>query len=132
MSVWGRPSAIALTANRSVLMAISNDWRYDQLIRPPLQVLVTERDLLIGIGTTVYGHGNSPNLLHAVEEARGIGAGTVGLLGIGGGRLADIVALTLVVLCDSTPRIHEVHMSIGPVVCGLAEQSIVKLSPDTA
>jgi D-sedoheptulose 7-phosphate isomerase len=63
-------------------------------------------DLLVGISTS----GNSPNIIKAVEAARSLGLRTLGLLGRDGGQLRALVDDALVVPCQVTARIQEIHL----------------------
>ncbi len=54
--------------------------------------------------------GNSPNIVRAVESARGRGMRTVAFLGMGGGAVAGLVDLAVVVPSDEYGPIEDVHM----------------------
>ncbi len=58
-------SAIALSANSSVLTMIANDYGYDQVFSRQLEAFASPEDLFIGISCS----GTSPNLLMAVKIA---------------------------------------------------------------
>ena len=45
------------------------------------------------------------------------GLTTIGLLGKGGGRLAELVDQALIVPASNTARIQEAHITIGHIVC---------------
>ncbi len=74
-----RPSwpAIALTLDPTALTAGGNDYGFDEVFARPLSGLGRAGDVLFGITTS----GKSPNVLRALETARGMGIVTVGLLG---------------------------------------------------
>ncbi len=63
---------------------------------------------MIGISAS----GNSPNVLRAIEYANRHGAVTVGLVGKGGGELAKIAQLSIVVKSDSYEEVEDIHMII--------------------
>ena len=111
--------AIALTTNTSALTAIANDYSYEEIFSRQLKALVREGDIVIGISTS----GNSPNVLHGIEEAKRLGAITVAFTGRGGElkKLADYV---LAVPSVDTPRIQEVHITAGHIICYLVEQAL--------
>ena len=52
---------------------------------------------------------------------------TVGLLGNSGGKLAALVDLPLIVPHAETPRIQEVHIAIGHIICQLIEDELCPL-----
>ena len=69
--------AESLTTNTSILTAIGNDYSFDEIFSRQVQAKVTKSDLLIGISTS----GKSKNVLRALEEAKRIGAKTIGFTG---------------------------------------------------
>jgi D-sedoheptulose 7-phosphate isomerase len=109
--------AMALTTNTSILTALANDYGYDSVFSRQLEVLASERDVLIAITTS----GTSPNILKGVEMAHSKGATVIGLTGKSGGRLKDIADLVIRVPSDDTARIQEAHITIGHIICRLVE-----------
>ena len=105
--------AIALTTDTSALTAISNDYGFDRIFDRQVEALVNEGDLLIGISTS----GNSLNVLSAMLLAKEMGAKTLGLSGKGGGKLNYACDVNLVVPSEDTPRIQEMHILIGHILC---------------
>lgn len=106
-------AGLALTTDTSALTAIGNDYGFDQVFSRQVEALGRPGDLLIGISTS----GNSPNVLLAVEAAKGLGLRTLGLLGRDGGKLKDRVDDALVVPSTVTARIQEVHQMIYHFWC---------------
>lgn len=117
-----RPSlaGIALTTDSSALTAIGNDYGFDQVFARQLRGLGRKGDVLVAISTS----GNSPNVLAAIAAAREIGIAVVGLTGAGGGAMADLCDLCLRVPHDRTNRIQEMHIAIGHLLCGIAEDAV--------
>ena len=111
--------AIAITVNTSSLTAISNDYGYEEVFARQIRGLARKGDIVIGISTS----GNSPNILHAIEEAKRIGAVTIAFTGQGG-RLAGLVDYVLSVPSTNTPRIQEVHITAGHIICHLVEETL--------
>ena len=112
--------AIALTTNTSTLTAIANDYGYNAVFSRQVEALVTGKDVVIGISTS----GDSPSVVEAIEAAKIRGAKTIGLTGGDGGRLAKVADFTLIVPSDSTPRIQEMHITIGHIVCEMVEKEL--------
>ena len=112
--------AIALTTNTSTLTAIANDYGYSEVFSRQVEALVTRKDVVIGISTS----GDSPNVVKAIEAAKIKGAITIGLTGGDGGRLAKVADFTLRVPSHSTPRIQEMHITIGHIICELVEKEL--------
>jgi D-sedoheptulose 7-phosphate isomerase len=119
--------AIALTTDTSLLTAAGNDDGFDTVFARQVAGLGRAGDVLLAISTS----GNSPNVVRAVEVARQCGLRTLGLLGKGGGRLATLVDIALVVPSTNTQRIQEVHITVGHILCGVLEQRILAASVAT-
>ena len=77
-------------------------------------------DVLIGISTT----GNSENVIRAIDEANRKRLITVGLTGEGGGRMDGLCKYLIKVPSDDTPRIQEVHITIGHILCEIVERRL--------
>lgn len=110
--------AIALTTDTSILTALANDYGYDTIFSRQLEILASNKDVLLAITTS----GTSPNILKAVEVAQSKGVAVIGLTGAKGGKLKDMADLTIMVPSDDTPRIQEAHITIGHIICHLVEK----------
>jgi D-sedoheptulose 7-phosphate isomerase len=119
---YDRPGlpAFALTTDTSVLTAIGNDYGYERLFARQVEAVGQTGDVLIGISTS----GKSPNILEALRVARAKGLTTVGMTGIGGGRMSEFCDHVLRTPSDATPRIQEGHIAIGHTICFLIEEQI--------
>ncbi|MEN8193914.1 MAG: D-sedoheptulose 7-phosphate isomerase [Bacteroidota bacterium] len=111
--------AIALTTDTSALTAIGNDYGYDSVFERQVEALAKKGDLLVGISTT----GNSKNVLNAFNKARELGCRTLGLSGKGGGQFNDNCDLNIVVPSDDTPRVQEMHILIGHIICQVIDEN---------
>lgn len=109
----GALAGIALTTDTSALTAIGNDYGYEFVFSRQLEALGRKGDLLIAISTS----GNSGNVVKALELARKIGIKTIGLSGRTGGAMNELCELNLVVPSNDTPRIQEMHIMIGHIIC---------------
>ena len=118
-----RPSwpAIALTLDPAALTAGGNDYGFEEVFARPLQGLGRAGDVLFGITTS----GRSPNVLRALETARGMGIVTVGFLGGDGGPARALCDHALVVPSTETARVQEVHIALGHAVLELLEDRLV-------
>jgi len=112
--------ALALTTDTSSLTAIGNDYGFEDVFRRQVEVVGRSGDVLVVISTS----GNSANLIRAVTTAKERGITTVGLLGRGGGALASLVHLAIVVPSDNTQRIQEGHITLGHIICDLVERML--------
>ena len=112
--------AISLTTDTSVLTSISNDYGYADSFSKQVKALGKEGDVAIGISTS----GAAANVIKAVKVAREMGLKTVGLSGRDGGELAKNVDVAIVVDSPVTPRIQEVHITIGHVICEMVDRML--------
>lgn len=113
-------AAIALTTDTSILTSVANDASFDDLFERQVLALGRRGDVVLAISTS----GNSANVLQAVRAASEKGMKTIGLTGKGGGELAGICNLALIVESDSTQRIQETHITIGHILCELIEDAL--------
>ena len=111
--------AIALTTDSSVLTSISNDYGFSMVFARQVTALATAGDVLIAISTS----GNSDNIVRAVEAAKHRDTTTIGLLGKGGGQLAQLVDQALIVPASNTARIQEAHIMIGHILCECVDRA---------
>lgn len=110
---------IALTTDTSALTAIANDYGYHRIFDRQVEALANEGDLLIGISTS----GNSANVISALKLAKKMGCTTLGMSGRDGGAMNEVCALNLVVPSSDTPRIQEMHILIGHILCQAVDDS---------
>lgn len=110
--------AIAFS-DASQLTCIANDFGYDQVFARSVEAYGRPGDVLVSMSTS----GNSPNVLNAVAQAKKMGVHTVGLLGKGGGKLADQVDVPIIVpLATTSDRIQEVHIKVLHIVIEAVER----------
>ena len=114
--------AIVLGANPSHMTAVSNDYGYEYVFSRELEALGEEGDVLIGISTS----GNSKNIIEAVKTARKKNIKTIGLLGKDGGKLKNLVDISIIVPANLTCHIQEAHITIGHYICYFVEEKFFK------
>ncbi|HEY7819767.1 MAG TPA: D-sedoheptulose 7-phosphate isomerase [Vicinamibacteria bacterium] len=112
--------AIALTTDASILTSIANDSHFDSVFSRQVEALGAPGDVAVAISTS----GASPNVLKAVEAARGGGLSTLGLAGRDGGKLAGLVDLCLTVPHRETARIQEIHALLIHLFCEMIDGSL--------
>jgi len=115
----GLPSQ-ALTTDTSIITAIGNDYGYEKLFARQVQANGVKGDMFIGISTS----GNSANIVEALKECKEKSIITVGLTGQKGGKMAELCDYCIKVPSDETPRVQEVHILIGHIICAVVEESI--------
>jgi D-sedoheptulose 7-phosphate isomerase len=111
-------SAVALTADASVLTSLANDYGYEHVFSRQVQALGRAGDVAIGISTS----GNSANVLAGLRAARQAGMTTIAMTGAGGGACADLADILLAVPETHTPRIQQAQQVIYHVICEMVER----------
>jgi D-sedoheptulose 7-phosphate isomerase len=114
---------LALVDNVESLTAWANDADYSKVFSEQLKGLAHAGDVAVGIS----GSGNSPNVLEGVRVARALGLSTVGLTGMGGGKLRELVDVPVVVPSNSMQHIEDVHL----LVCHLLTAYLRDEQPST-
>lgn len=112
--------AIALSTDGGVLTCIANDTGFANVFARQVEALGREGDVCVAISTS----GQSENILVACQQARSQGIKVIGLLGRGGGKVAPLCDLALIVPSDDTQRIQETHNLIGHILCELIETTL--------
>jgi D-sedoheptulose 7-phosphate isomerase len=110
-------AALALTTDTSILTAVANDYDFNQVFAKQVRALGRPGDLAWGISTS----GNSPNVVVGLQTARELGLTTLALSGGDGGPVAAAADVALIVPSRNTPRIQEVHITLGHVLCDLVD-----------
>ena len=109
--------AIALTVDTSILTAIANDYGYERIFARQVEALGAEGDVLVAVSTS----GNSANVLAAIDEAKKKEIKIIGMTAAGGGKMAEICDVCLVIPEKVTARAQEVHGLIGHILCEIVE-----------
>ncbi len=112
--------AIALTANTSTLTSIGNDYGFEEIFSRQIEALANKDDIAIGISTS----GNARNVIAGVLEAKKQNIKTLVLTGCGGGQLAPLADIALIIPSENTARIQEVHITIGHILCEITEDKL--------
>jgi len=112
---------IALTTDTSALTAIGNDYGYDRVFDRQVEALANEGDLLVGISTS----GNSANVISALTLAKSLGCATLGFSGRDGGKMNEVCDINLIVPSDDTPRIQEMHILFGHIICHIIDETFL-------
>jgi len=111
-------AAIALTTDTSILTAIANDYAFEQVFARQVEALGAAGDLLLAYSTS----GNSPNVLKAIEAARGRGMKVVGFTGSNGGAMAAACDVCIKAPAEDTPTVQECHTTAGHTICRFVEE----------
>ena len=114
--------AIALTTDTSIITSVANDYGYEEIFSKQIKAIGAKGDILIALSTS----GKSRNVLSAIRAAKDRGIYTIGFLGGDGGDMMNMVDFPLAVENHKTPRIQEVHILIGHLICELVDYILFK------
>lgn len=125
MKNWERDGypAIALTADISVLTALSNDFGYDQVFSKQVVALGKPKDVLWAFS----GSGNSQNILLAVNKAKEKQMKTVVFTGKNGGKLKELADVWIPVNTDELMLAEALHLFYIHSIAETIEQIISPL-----
>ena len=109
--------AIALSTDTSIITSIGNDYDFSEIFSKQIRALGQPGDVVWGISTS----GRSRNVYKGLEQAKKMGLTTFALTGKDGGDIAGIADYSLNVASESTPRIQEVDITLGHVLCQMVD-----------
>lgn len=108
MDLEKRFKMICLNDNLPTMLAYANDVSYYVVFEEQLKNFFRTGDLVIGIS----GSGNSENVLRAIRYARDHGGRTIGMSGYSGGKLADLVDISLLVPAEDMQKVEDMFMIV--------------------
>jgi D-sedoheptulose 7-phosphate isomerase len=111
---------IALCDSPALLTAWGNDTEFANVFAGQARTWLRKGDVLIAIS----GSGNSPNVLSCVEVAREVGAITIGFCGYGGGKLAAMSDISLVIPQNNMQQVEDLHLVMGHILFSLLRDHI--------
>jgi D-sedoheptulose 7-phosphate isomerase len=117
--------ALALTTDTSILTSIGNDYDFAEIFSKQIRALAQEGDFAWGMSTS----GRSRNVLKGLQTAQKMGLTTMCLTGSDGSEMAALCDYCLSVPSTHTPRIQEVHITLGHVICELVDYKLFQ-KPD--
>ena len=103
-----RYKCIALTDNMPYMLAVANDLGYDHIFVEQLKNYAEAGDLLIGLS----GSGNSNNCIRAIEFASTQSVKVVTCSGYGGGKMAALADVALVIPSQNMTVCEDCHVII--------------------
>ena len=114
-------NAEALTINTSSLTAIGNDYTFDKVFSRQVEAKGRKGDVLIGISTS----GKSANVIEAMKYAKSIGMSTIAFTGENNNTpMAAYADVLINVPSNITPRVQEVHIFLGHMICEYVEKEL--------
>lgn len=120
----GKPfKGYSLCDNIGIITAYANDMSYDEIFAKQLETLGEQGDLLI----VISGSGNSPNVISVVKKAKELEITTLGILGFGGGKAAQLVDQAVILNSNDMQICEDFHLMFGHIVMKkLCNLSVVK------
>ncbi len=121
---FDRPAinAEALHVNSSFVTATANDHSFEVIYERMVQACGEKGDVLMAFSTS----GKSPNIIRALKTARERGLKTIGFTGMSGGEMQGNCDILFKVPSDDTPRIQEMHLLLGHIICENVESLLFK------
>lgn len=116
--------ALALGTDASCATAIGNDIGFEQVFARQILALGQKGDVFLALSTS----GQSPNIIAGCMAARDKGMTVIGFTGSGGGGLARICDIALLVPATKTPLIQQMHKAAGHIVCEIVESALMAQS----
>ena len=113
---------IALSDNVPLITAIANDKNYDEVFADQLLTLGQPGDVLI----VLSGSGNSANIVRVVEVAQKMQIITIALLGMEGGKVAEMTDVSVIVPSDDYGPIEDAHMVLDHLVTSYLRSRLAK------
>lgn len=115
--------AEALNTNTSSLTAIGNDYSFDRIFSRQVEAKGKKDDVLIGITTS----GKSKNIIEAFKTGKDTGTKNICLTSENAPvSLKQICDIVIRVPSSCTPRIQEIHILIGHVLCEYVEKELFR------
>ena len=96
----------SLSDNIATMMAVANDFSYDEIFKYQLERRLTPDDLIVAIS----GSGNSKNVIRAVEYAKEVGTKVIGVTGYKGGKLRELADYHMHVDIEDMQIAEDVHI----------------------
>lgn len=112
--------AEALHVNTSYLTAVANDYTFDEVYARLVEARGKKGDILFAFSTS----GNSPNVVRALETARAKEMITAGFTGNKPCKMDALCDYLFKMPTDDTPRIQELHILLGHIICQGIEESL--------
>lgn len=109
---------IALTTDTSTITSISNDFGYEYIFSRQIEGIGQKGDIAFAFSTS----GNSSNVILGLKKAKEMNMKTVGFTGKEGGKMNQLCDYLIKAPSKDVPRIQEVHLLIGHIICQLIEQ----------
>ena len=113
--------AIALGTNSSSATAISNDYGFENVFSRELEAIGNSSDLFLAFSTS----GNSQNIINALKKCEEKSIKYFIFTGKSGGLCGELFSNIIKVPSDNTAIIQQLHITVGHIICKLAEHNFL-------
>ena len=103
---------ISLSDHSSAITAYGNDNGFENVFSEQLKNLMEKGDILFAISAS----GNSPNIIKAVEYAKGKEGAIIGLTGFDGGKLKELSDVNINIVSEKYEPIEDLHLIITHMI----------------
>lgn len=117
-NLQGGLPAIALSSHPSLNTAFLNDVNGEMMYAQQVQALGNAHDVFLGISTS----GNARNIQYAAVVSKAKGMKVLALTGKTGGMLKELADVSMVMPCDETYQIQELHLPVYHCLCLMLEE----------
>lgn len=115
-----KPMPALAFSDVSHMTCTSNDYGFEHVFERMVDAFGGAGDVFVAITTS----GNSQNLVLAAEAAKKKGMKIVGLLGKGGGKIAPLCDIPIIVPGQTSDRIQELHIKIIHIAIECSERRL--------
>jgi D-sedoheptulose 7-phosphate isomerase len=113
--------AEALHSNIAYVTAVANDYSFEDIFSRQVKGNLKSGDILFALSTS----GNSKNIIKAFEAAKNKNIFTIAIIGEAKTELNKLANLIINIPSSDTPRIQEVSMLIGHIICEIVESKFI-------
>lgn len=110
--------AVALSSHSGLNTAFANDVNGDMIYAQQVNALGKPGDVFLGISTS----GNAKNVQYAAITAKAKGMKVIGLTGKTGGKLNALADVNMIMPCEETYQIQELHLPVYHALCLMLEE----------
>lgn len=115
----GALPAISLVSQTALLTAFANDIAPEMVFAQQVYGYGRPGDAVLAISTT----GRSANVVRALQVAKAIGLGTIGLSGRNCGAMQELCDVVICAPEDTTTSVQERHLPIYHTLCAMLEDT---------
>jgi len=115
-----RPRILSLSSQAAKILAYGNDIAFEGVFAEQLKGQGDVGDVAVMVSSS----GNSPNIVRAVEMAKGLGMTVIGLSGFSGGKLKEMSDVSIHFECPMYEMTEDLHSMVCHLfVVGIREGS---------